>query len=84
MVSSSICGSCAAHSGWMLAVADSAREPGDVIGVHHLQVRQVMPLAVSPSRRCGRASTASSALRTARSPRAWKCTWKPSRSSAVT
>ena len=45
MVSSSICGSCAAQSGWMFAVADSCGEPRDVIGVHDLQVREVVPVA---------------------------------------
>ena len=42
MVSSSICGSCAAHSGWMLATAPSSREPRDVVGVHDLQVGEVV------------------------------------------
>ena len=40
MVSSSICGSCVAHSGWMLAVASSPAK-SDVLGVHDLQVGQV-------------------------------------------
>ena len=42
MVSSSICGSWAAHRGWMLATAPSSREPRDVVGVHDLEVGEVV------------------------------------------
>ena len=60
MVRSSICGSCAAHSGWMFGVAPSCGEARDVVGVDHLQVGQVMPAALAPLR-ARAAATASSA-----------------------
>ena len=81
MVSSSICGSCAAQSACMLAVTPSLGEPRHVVGVHDLQVGDVVPAvgwAVGRARRLDRVE----ASRTARSPMAWKCTWKPSASSA--
>ena len=37
-MSSSICGSCAAHNGWIVALTPSARKPGYVGGGDHLQV----------------------------------------------
>ena len=46
MVSSSICGSCVAHSGWMFAVARQPAEARDVVRVDDLQVGQVVPPAV--------------------------------------
>ena len=57
MASSSICGSWQAHSGWMFAVAPSAREARHVLRVHDLQVREVVPvaeLAVGGERRLDR------------------------------
>ncbi len=83
MVSSSICGSWAAHSGWMLATAPSrakrVRSSGWTTWRWARWCRAPRhPLAARA------ASTASSASRTARSPSAWKCTWKPSASSSVT
>ncbi len=50
IVSTSICGSCVAHSAWMLAVADSAAKRGMSSGMHHLQVGQVMPWAAGAVR----------------------------------
>ena len=73
-----------AHSGWMFAVAPSAANRGMSVGVHDLQVRQVVADAAESVLAARAASTALSALRTARSPSAWKCTWKPRASSSVT
>ena len=84
IVSSSICGSLGAQYG--LAVRDDAqgREARDVVGVHHLQVSDVVAVVVH--RRCASraARTASSAMRTARSPMACMWTWKPAASRVVT
>ena len=83
MVRSSICGSCAAHSGWIVAAAPSsanrARSAGSTTCRWATWCRPPSgPFALRA------AATASRHSRTARSPSAWKCTWKPSRSSSVT
>ena len=78
MVSSSICGSWAAQSGWMLAVAPSRRKRGTSAGWTTCRCARWGRLSRGPFGRRA-ASTASSASRTARSPSAWKCTWKPCR-----
>ena len=56
-------------------------EARDVIGMHQLQVGDVVAADVASR---SRASKASSVSRTPRSPMACTCTWKPSASSAAT
>ena len=73
----SICWSWQAHSGWALATAPSAANRGRSSGwTIWMWARcgrvSVMPFAARA------ASTASSGVRTARSPRAWKCGCSPS------
>ena len=84
IVSSSICPSCAAQSGWAFATAPELRgtagcrrdaRPGCARGDGGDR---------SGRSRSGRPRSASSASRTARSASEWKCTWNPSASSRVT
>ncbi len=70
----------AAHSGWALAATSSCRNRGMSSGWMTWMWAICGRVSEGPFARRA-ASTASSEARTARSPIAWKCGWKPSASS---
>ena len=61
-MSSSICGSCAAHSGWIVALAPRASNRGTSTRGDHLQMGDVVAAAASDRCASSAASIASSAL----------------------
>ena len=82
-MSRSIWGSCAAQYGWAFATTPSSRNRPRSSGWMTWMWAMCGRVSLGPFARRA-ASTASSPSRTARSPIAWKCGWKPSASSRVT
>ncbi len=82
-VSSVICGSSQAHSAWQFAATSRSRNRGRSSGWTTWMCAMWWRPGPAPLAALA-AATASRASRTARSPMAWKWTWNPAASMAVT